>query len=250
MIRLVPRVAAMLLGLIACVPLHYLWRLARRPSPWPRRFLWWVGFAAGLRVKVEGRPLGSHVLFLSNHVSWLDILVMAGATGAAFVSKAEVRKWPLVGWLAGLNDTIFVERSEKRGVRGQADALRAALASGRAIALFPEGTTEGGHDVLPFRASLLASLFPPLPRVRVQPAAIDYGRAVHDIAWVGEEGAVANAKLVLSRKASIPVTLRFLDPVDPHVYGDRKSLAHRSRAEIVEALTAFEAEADRLYGPQ
>lgn len=250
MIRLAARVAAMVLGLLVCLPLHYGWRLAGRRSPWPRRFLKWVGFAAGLRVRVEGRPLRSHVLFLSNHVSWLDILVMAGATGAAFVSKTEVARWPLIGWLASLNDTIFVERGERRGVRGQADALRSALASGRAVALFPEGTTEGGHEVLPFRASLLSSLFPALDRVQVQPAAIDYGPAVHEIAWVGVESAPANARRVLSRRGTLPVTLCFLPPVDPHVYGDRKALAQRSREEIVEALTAFEAEADRLYGPQ
>jgi lyso-ornithine lipid O-acyltransferase len=250
MIRLTGRVAAMVLGLLVCLPLHYAWKLLGRRSPWPRRFLKWVGFSAGLRIRIEGRPLSSHVLFLSNHVSWLDILVMAGATGATFVSKAEVARWPMVGWLASLNETIFVERSEKRGVHGQANALRTALASGRAVALFPEGTTEGGHDVLPFRASLLSSLFPALERVQVQPAAIDYGPAVHEIAWVGVEGAPANARRVLSRKGTLPVTLRFLAPVDPHIYGDRKALALQSRKEIVEALTAFEDQADRLYGRQ
>jgi lyso-ornithine lipid O-acyltransferase len=246
--RLWVRVALMALGLVACVPLHYLWRALRRRSPWPRRFLWWVGRSAGLDVRVEGRALASDVLFLSNHVSWLDILVMAGATGTAFVSKAEVKAWPLVGWLASLNDTVFVERSARSGVRGQADALRAALASGRAVALFPEGTTEGGHVVLPFRASLLSALYPPLDGVRVQPAAIDYGAAVHDLAWVGDEGALANARRVLSRKGRARVTLRFLDPVDPHAFADRKRLAAAAQAEIEAALTAFERAADPLYG--
>jgi lyso-ornithine lipid O-acyltransferase len=200
-----------------------------------------------MRVRIEGRPLPSHVLFLSNHVSWLDIMVVAGATGAAFVSRDDVARWPVIGWLARLNDTIFVDRSGRRAVKGQADALRTALASGRPVALFPEGTTEGGHEVLPFRASLLASLFPPLDRLRVQPVAIDYGAEVHDIAWVDDEAAGANARRVLSRRGTTEVRLSFLAPVDPHIHGDRKSLAAKTREEILEALTAFDSGTDPLY---
>jgi 1-acyl-sn-glycerol-3-phosphate acyltransferase len=221
--------------LLLCVPLHYL-SLPFGASPWPRRFLGWVGRAAGMRVTVEGAPLPSHVLFLANHLSWLDIMIVAGASGAAFVAKAEVGEWPVVGWLARLNNTVFVARSARSGVRGQADALRAALALGQPVALFPEGTTDGGPDILPFRASLLASLFPPLPGVQVQPVAIDYGAAALDIAWVGEETAGANLKRILSRRGTIPVAVRFLEPVDPAAAKDRKALASEARAEIGAAL--------------
>jgi len=176
-IRLAFRAAWMVGLLLLCVPLHYAWKLSGRPSPWPRRFLGWVGRAAGMRVRVVGEPLERNVLFLANHLSWLDILLVAGASGAAFVAKTEVATTPVVGWLAKLNNTVFVARTERAGVRGQADALRAALAGGQPVALFPEGTTDGGPTILPFRASLLASLFPPLPRIRVQPIALDYGAA-------------------------------------------------------------------------
>lgn len=247
MIRVAWAVAGMALGLLVAVPLHYSWKLFGRPSPWPRRFLGWAGRRAGLRVRTEGRPLRRDVLFVSNHVTWLDILALGGVTGAAFVSRDDVGGWPVIGWLASLNDTLYVAREQKRQVHGQATALRSALASGRAVALFPEGTTEGGHEVLPFRPSLFASLFPPLDRVRVQPVAIDYGGDAEEIAWIGDEPAGANAKRVLSRRRPIPVTLRFLDPVDPHAAGDRKTLAARSRAEVVEALGAFEPPADLLY---
>jgi 1-acyl-sn-glycerol-3-phosphate acyltransferase len=235
MIRLIPRVLAMVGALLLCLPLHYLWRLFGRTSPWPRRFLGWVARAAGMRVSVAGVPLERDVLFLANHLSWLDILVLAGASGTAFVAKAEVATTPVVGWLAGLNNTVFVARSERAGVRGQADALREALASGQPVALFPEGTTEGGPAILPFRASLLAALFPPLPGVRVQPVALDYGAAAHDLAWVGDEGGLANVRKVLTRRGSTPVTVQFLAPVDPRA-GDRKALARAARDEIVEAL--------------
>jgi 1-acyl-sn-glycerol-3-phosphate acyltransferase len=245
-IRLVPRVLAMVAALIVCVPLHYAWKLTTGRSPWPRRFLYWVGRSAGMRTRITGRPLADHVLFVSNHESWLDILLLAGATGTAFVAKAEVAGWPVIGWLAGLNDSVFVAREERRGVRGQADALRTALAAGRPVALFPEGTTDGGAQVLPFRPSLLAALYPPLPGVRVQPVAIDYGDAAEDIAWVGVETAAANAKRVLSRRGTVLVRISFLEPVEPAEAGDRKALANAARDEIVAALLTSAEPADRL----
>jgi 1-acyl-sn-glycerol-3-phosphate acyltransferase len=191
--------------------------------------------------------LRDHVLFAANHVSWLDILALGGATGAVFVSRDDVEKWPVVGWLAGLNATIYVARQARREVHGQADRLRAALREGRAVALFPEGTTAGGDALLPFRPSLFASLFPPIPGVRVQPVAIDYGGLAEEIAWVGEEPAGANAGRLLRRRGTIPVTLRFLEPVEPQSAGDRKKLAAYGRAEVVAALAASEPVALPLY---
>ncbi len=232
------RIAAIAAGLIFCVPLHYLWRAFGARSIWPQVFLGYAGRCAGIVVRAEGRPLPGSVLFAANHVSWLDILALGGASRAIFVSRDNVENWPGVGWVAAFNDTIYVARHARREVHGQADRLRQALAAGRAVALFPEGTTEGGHEILPFRPSLFASLFPPLPGVKVQPVAIDYGEATAEIAWVGDESAGANAKRVLSRRGSIPVALRFLDPLDPAEAGDRKALAAGARAEIVEALAS------------
>jgi 1-acyl-sn-glycerol-3-phosphate acyltransferase len=235
--RFLFRTALIILGLLACVPLHYASLVLLRRSRWPRRFLGWTAFAAGMRVRVEGQPLERDVLFLANHLSWLDILVLAGASGTTFVAKDDVAQWHLIGWLAGLNNTVFIARAARSAVRHQADALRSALASGQPVALFPEGTTDGGPEILPFKASLVASLFPPLAGVKAQPVAIDYGVAAHDIAWVGEETAPANARRILSRPGSVPVLVRFLDPIDPAAVRDRKQLAEAARAEIVEALS-------------
>jgi len=248
MTRLGFRLAAVLLGLIFCVPLHYLWVLAGVRSPWPRRFLAWTARSAGLRVRIEGRPLGRDVLFVANHLSWLDILLLGGSAGAAFVSKEEVGRWPAVGWLARLNNTVFVARAERGAVKGQADALRDRLGAGLPVALFPEGTVGDGTGLLPFRPSLLASLYPPLPSVMVQPVAIDYGVAAADVAWIEGESTLDNARRIFSRPGTIPVTLRFLGPVDPHQAADRKALAALCRAEIVEALAASEAAPAPLYG--
>jgi 1-acyl-sn-glycerol-3-phosphate acyltransferase len=244
--RLTLRVAMIVLGLLACLPLHYLWKLLGRPSPWPRAFLGWVGYSAGMRVRIVGQPIERHVLFVANHLSWLDIMLIAGASGAAFVSKDDVGKWPVIGWLSRLNNTVFVARADRKAVRGQSDQLRCALATGQPVALFPEGTTEGGHEVLPFRASLLSAVVPPLPGLKVQPVAIDYGAAARDIAWVGEEKAAANARRVLSRKGPTPVTMHFLDLLDPEALPDRKALAQAARARIVAALGASDAVGDGL----
>jgi 1-acyl-sn-glycerol-3-phosphate acyltransferase len=248
--RLIFRAAAIAAGLLFCALLHYLWKLLRLRPIWPQIFLGYAGACCGLRVRVEGTPLKERVLVAANHISWLDILALGGAAPVHFVARGDMRSWPLVGWAAGLNDTIFIAREARGTVRGQADSLREALAEGRAIALFPEGTTDGGIALLPFRASLFASLFPPLEGVSVQPLAIDYGAAAGDVLWLDEEGFGANAKRILSRPGTLPVTLRFLAPLDPAVAGDRKVLAARSQAAVAGALGASVGGGDPLYPPQ
>jgi 1-acyl-sn-glycerol-3-phosphate acyltransferase len=248
--RLALRTAAILAGLLFCVSLHYLWKLLRARPIWPQIFLGYVGACCGVRVRVEGEPLRDKVLVVANHVSWLDVLVLGGAAPVIVVARGDVRDWPVVGWAAGLNDTIFVARDIRSQVRDQADTLRQALADGRAVALFPEGTTDGGRALLPFRASLFASLFPPLDGVRVQPVAIDYGDAIDDVLWLDEESFGVNAKRILSRPGTMRVTLRFLGPIDPHEAGDRKALAARSQEAVAQALAAFAAGSDPLYPPQ
>ena len=140
------------------------WRAGR--SPWPRRFLGWVGRCAGLqRARSTARRCAGHVLFVANHESWLDILAVAGATGAAFVAKDEV---------AALAGDRLARRAEqhassspaRRGMRSAARPTRSATRwpAAEPVALFPEGTTDGGTRLLPFRASLLASLYPAAAR--------------------------------------------------------------------------------------
>ncbi|TVV74265.1 lysophospholipid acyltransferase family protein [Sphingomonas solaris] len=224
--------------LAAALPGHALDRARGRPSRQVRRFLGRAGHAFGLRVTVAGEPLDRDVLYLANHVSWLDILALGGATGAAFVSKDDVEGWPVVGWLARQGGTIFIHRQSRAAVRGQADALATALAGGRPVALFPEGTTGNGTALLPFRASLLAAVEAAPPGLRVQPVAIDYGPAARKIAWTGNEGTGGNAKRVGGRPGPLPVTLRFLSPIDPVRAGGRKAIAAAARDAIGAALSA------------
>ncbi len=185
--RLWGRVSLLFLAVLLCVPLHYLFRLFRLPSPWPKTFLGMAAWIAGARVRRIGVPLRRDVFYISNHLSWIDILALGGTSGTAFVAKAEIETAPVVGWLAGLNRTVYVKRENRLGVAEQIEQLRAALDQNWAITVFPEGTTTDGKSLLPFKTPMLRVLEPPPPGVMVQPVLLDYGAASEEIGWIGEE---------------------------------------------------------------
>ena len=222
----------LLLFLAACLLLHGVWRLFRLPSPWPRRFLAGFGRISGARAQVTGTPLRQSVVFLANHLSWIDIPVMAGATGTAFVAKAELAAIPVIGWLCTLNHTLFVRRGDRMNIGEQVAGIAQALRDGWAVAIFPEGTTGDGGTLLPFKAALLSVLAPPPPGLMVQPVRLDYGPATPELAWVGDEPGGRHAARVFRRRGSFPVNLHFLDPFDPAAFGDRKAIAAEARGRI------------------
>lgn len=238
LLRVALRAKLLVLGLLVCVPLHYLWRLVRATSPWPRIFLGWAARFAGARVSRHGVPLRRDVFFIANHLSWIDILAIAGASGTAFVAKAELQRAPVVGWLASLNRTVFVSREDRMGVAEQINRVRDALANHWSITVFPEGTTTDGVSLLPFKSPLLKVLEPPPPGILVQPVLLWYGAVGEDIAWIGSESGKDNALRVMARPGSFPLEVHFLDPFDPHDFPGRKAIAAESRRRIQLALEA------------
>ncbi|MBA4051415.1 MAG: 1-acyl-sn-glycerol-3-phosphate acyltransferase [Erythrobacter sp.] len=222
--------------LLVFVPLHYLFRLVSYGSPFPMLFLRCAARVCGARVKVVGTHLKRDVFFVANHISWVDILALAGASGTAFVAKAELATAPVVGWLARLNRTVFVKREHRMGVAEQINALKEALVDNWSVTVFPEGTTTDGQSLLPFKTSMLSVLEPPPPGVLVQPVILDYGAVAEWIGWIGEEGGLNNAKRVLSRKGSFPVCLHYLEPFSPEDFKGRKAIGQESRRRIEEAL--------------
>lgn len=223
------RALALVAALFAYVPVHFLTLALGRRSHWPQRFLRRVARICGADVAVRGTPLTQDVLIVSNHTSWLDIPIIAGATGTAFVATDSVRAWPLVGWLASLNHTVFVDRGDRSAVHGQVGAVRAALAKHQPIAIFPEGTTS--IALLPFKPSLLEVVSPPPRAIRVQPLRLDYSDALH-LAWVDKERAPANLWRVLTHQR-FTVRLECLEPFDPLEFGDRKGVALEARRRIL-----------------
>ncbi|MFN3819390.1 lysophospholipid acyltransferase family protein [Blastomonas sp.] len=237
-VRLALRATAIVIALIMCVPLYYIWRALRLSNPWPKLFLRAVARACGARVNIVGTPLKRDVFYISNHLSWLDIPVIAGRNGSAFVAQDGIKSWPLVGWLCKLNDTVFVSRSNRMGIAGQINELRDALSETWAITIFPEGTTTDGSTLLPFKSPLLQVLDPPPPGVMVQPMYLDYGAHARDIAWVGEETAPNNALRLFTRRGNFDATLHFLEPFSPADFPGRKAIAAEARVRIEAALCA------------
>jgi lyso-ornithine lipid O-acyltransferase len=231
------RVAAVVLTLVLLVPLHYIYRTIHYGSPFPQLFLWLTARIVGARVVRHGVPLKRDVFLISNHLSWVDILAIAGASGTAFVAKGEAANVPVIGWLCRINRTVFVSRENRTGVAKQINSLREALADNWSVTVFPEGTTTDGQSLLPFKTSLLRVLEPPPPGVLVQPIMLDYGPHAEWIGWIGVEGGIDNAFRVLKRWGRFTLHLHFLDPFDPAPHPGRKAIAAESRRRIEAALT-------------
>lgn len=227
------RLGAALLLLAFCLGAFFVARLVGRERIWVRRFLKGAGRLLGLRVRIEGQPLEGDVLYVANHISWLDILALGGATHTRFIAKDEIARWPLVGALARYAGSVFVARERRGATRVQADAVVGALHQGRPVTLFAEGGTGDGLAIEPFRPALFASAVE--ANVPVQPVAIDYGPGRERYAWPDGVSFAVEAKRMLNRAEPVPVTLRFLEPLDAGAL-DRKALAAQSRAEIVAAL--------------
>lgn len=241
--RLWLRAAGLALLLALVIPFHLLIKLIGAGSPFPRLYLGIGARICGARVRVRGTPLKRDVFFISNHVSWIDIMAIAGASGTAFVAKAEIGAAPVIGWMAKQNRTVFVTREDRLGVADQINRLRDALAENWSVTVFPEGTTTDGYSLLPFKTPMLKVLEPPPPGVMVQPVLLWYGRWAREIGWIGAEGGKDNAVRLLSRPGSFRVDVEFLEPFHPRDFPGRKAIAAESRRRIEEAL------ARRLGGP-
>jgi len=192
-------------------------RLARAAwlSRSSRRHLKIFGYSAD----VAGAIPKSGLLF-TNHLSYLDVLAISAVTPAVFVSKAEVRRWPLFGWFAARAGTVFVQRERRLQVGDVNREIETALAAGALVVVFPEGTSSNGETVLPFRTSLL------------EPAA----RGGHEISvgWLHYWGdhAFFPHLLNLLGKKSVRATLRF--GKFQRTTDDRKELAKQLRAAVWE----------------
>lgn len=198
----------------------------------------------GMTLRVEGRPPAEGpVLFVSNHSSWLDILVLGAVLDARFVSKAEVGGWPLIGAVAKLGRTVFVSRA--RGRTGdEAQAMRLRLEGGESLILFPEGTTSDGARVLPFRSSFFAvagaaQAVQPLTVVYDRLGGLPVGRKDRPLfAWYGDMTTASHAWRLL-RRTGTRATLAFGAPLAPAALPDRKRMAAELGRRVTETAAAL-----------
>jgi lyso-ornithine lipid O-acyltransferase len=214
------------------VPLHAAVTATGRRQLVPPLFLGTMGRIAGLHVRTEGaaRP---GALLLANHVSWLDILALARASRSRFVAHSGLTVHGGLRWLCEQNDTVFIARDRRGTVSEQVEQVRAALGR-RPITIFPEGTTNDGRGLRPFKSSLLSAVEPLAGEVPIQPVALDY-RDAAEIAWHGEEPGMANVQRILARER-VDLTIRFLEPLSGAALADRKAMTVASQEAIARVL--------------
>jgi lyso-ornithine lipid O-acyltransferase len=152
----------------------YIWpRMARA---FPHHYHRVVCCILGFKPVVHGAlPTGGQCLIVSNHVSWIDIVVLSAVSPLSFVAKREVAKWPFFGWLAKLQRTVFVDRERRQATKGSNDALSTRLAQGDRLVLFPEGTSYDGSSVLPFKSSFFAAAT--APDIAIVPVTLAYTKS-------------------------------------------------------------------------
>lgn len=235
-LRIGIRILAMVLSLLACVPLFYIFRLAGAHNPVPRLFLGSIAWCAGVDVRVTGERTEGGEFLLANHVSWIDIPAIASATGAAFVAHDGLASVPLIRWLCAMNDTVFVARHDRASVAAQIEQVREAVRDTGALAIFPEGTTGDNLGLLPFKSSLLSALDPVPPGISVQPLLLDYGAQGPDIAWIGDEPGLANFLRILARGRPVELDVHFLPPLAGEALANRKTMAAAAREAILAEL--------------
>lgn len=203
-----------------------------------RMIRWWQGTLVrlfGLRVRRLGTPRRGAVLFVANHVSWLDISVLHGQAMMGFVAKKEISRWPLVGWLASLGGTIYHHRGSNESLNGVMHQMLQRLQDGEAVGVFPEGRTTSGERIETFHGRIFQPAI--LGNVAAQPVALRYGtggEAQTRIAFRPDESFLGNFLRVLGEPAR-PLEVHFLEPVAP-VGDGRRRMAEACRARIAAAM--------------
>jgi 1-acyl-sn-glycerol-3-phosphate acyltransferase len=213
----------------------------------------------GVRVHLSGAPIApGPVLIVSNHISWLDIPVLASLTPLSFIAKREVASWPFISWLAKLQRTIFIDRTRRAAVAETRKQILQRLEAKERVVLFAEGTSSDGNQVLPFKSPLFAAIEPNGANesgYKIQTCAIVYTH-IHGlpmnrqqrpaIAWYGDMDMPSHAWGVL-KGGPLDVHVRLGEPVSIAEVGDRKSLANhayeRVRYDFSQLLTARSAKA-------
>ena len=184
-----------------------------------------------LEARVSG-PVPARGLLVSNHQSYLDIFVLASLAPAVFVSKREIKFWPVVGWLTQMGGTLFVDRTRRVQVGPVNDEIQVALNRGALVVLFPEGGSSSGQTVLPFKSSLLEPVTQtahPLSVNAIQ-YAIEDGDVVREVCYWGDHTFFPHLLNLLGKRA-VRATVRFA-PVR-RTGADRKQLALQLREEIL-----------------
>ena len=206
------------------------------------RIRWWSAKmlrVLGMRLDATGTPRPGATLLISNHVSWLDIMAIHSvAPHARFVSKADVKHWPLIGELVSGAGTLFIERERKRDALRVVHQIAEALQAGETVAVFPEGTTSDGRSLLPFHANLLqAAISVAAP---IQPVLLRFADAHHAVSPSAEYTGDTTLAQSLWRIAGADRLVVHVDFGLPEgtAHADRRALADKLRGDLLQRLEA------------
>ncbi|WP_018631342.1 lysophospholipid acyltransferase family protein [Neomegalonema perideroedes] len=235
-LRAVRRGALILAVTAILVPVYLLARLwpGRQPDRWMAgiwgRILVWI---LGVKLEIRGAPMKEPGALVANHVSWIDILALAAAAPAHFVSKSEVAHWPVVGFIARIADAEFIDRRPAQAREHEARLVK-RIREGDLLCFFPEGTSSDGLVVLPFKTTLFAIF--QATGAKAQPVSLKYTPPAHlprrfygyydDLSFGDSAGAV------LARSKGGRLTVTFHSPVDPTEIPDRKRMAAFCEAQV------------------
>lgn len=232
------RLLRALLHLLVGIAVAFWFPLLKSPRRRACKRWWSAGMlrALGVELRSDGRPRPGGLLLVANHVSWLDILAINAVHPARFVSKAEIKSWPVIGWLVTTAGTLYIERGQRRDALRVVHKMAKVLRSGQVVAVFPEGTTTDGRSLRPFHANLLqAAITTDTP---VQPVALRYSDASHAVspaaAYVGDM-TLWRSLLSIARASGLSVQVDLLPP-QASGKAERRALAESLRFAILHQL--------------
>ncbi len=240
LLRMLAAMACVAMGLITQI-VFFAWikpKLARSiVSLWSKAML----LCLGVRIQKIGVPTLKPALFVCNHVSWLDILVLQASAPVVFVAKSEIQSWPVIGRMVTMAGTCYIHREKRTALRGVHSALTLQLRKGQSICIFPEGATSNGLQVLPFHGGLLQAAID--AAVPVQTMRLIYS---HDSAAYIDDITLISSALSITRTLRLTVQVHALTQITAHLAsGDagpdavrlnRQQLALVSRAAIVNSV--------------
>ncbi len=229
-VRALALVALIVIGLVilaTAFPWLTMTKRERIMQTWSQTLLYIVG----MRLHIVGNPPRGAALVVANHVSWADPFVLIACAPVHFVAKAEIRSWPVFGWLAAQAGTIFIQRERARDLHKVTKSFAGALQAGSAVGMFPESTTTDGKQLLPFKPALFQVAID--ANAPCQPVALQYQ---HDAAaWIDHMGFISSIWHIMV-VPSIPVVASFCPLVMPSPLTTRRDLAVASEAAIASAL--------------
>ncbi len=218
-----------------------------RAKHFAHRYSSWLNKTMTARVHINGTPVKNEpCLMVANHASWQDIFLIGGSVPVSFVAKSDVKSWPVIGTLARMAGTVFVDRTRRQSSGNTKNEMQQRLENGETLVLFPEGTTSDGSQILPFKSALFGAsqLEVDGKPIKVQPVTVAYkrvwnlpmARAVRNgFAWAGDVPLGTHLWNNL-KSGPIDVSITFHEPMTVNDVGGRKVLAKLSEEIIREGL--------------